>query len=237
MDKIKTNNMKTTLQFIFLALLFLPNSSCLNKDPLFDGNCTSDCLIFIGTVRGPKGETISGAEITIKHSEGGLFLPTRRLLGELETDVDGRFDFRFDGTDYKINDGFFTVNAYKAGYLGKKDEGGIPFFNIDSTNFDSPNFLNITLTPESKIDLTLNVSLPYNITDLSYSFRYSTNTYTGNIIHNDSLSVTQSYVHTVGGDQTVLLKYNYKRLDTPLEFEESIYIEGGERKKIELHIE
>jgi len=225
--------MKTIFQFLLLALLFLPNSSCLNKDPIFDGNCSSGCIVFLGTVTDPNGDPVP-SEILINKS--GSFFGFEQLLGELETDSDGRFDFRFDGSEYKTGGDIFTVSAHRGGYISDDHEGKVSFFNIDSTNFDLPTIANITLSPSATIKLGVTVDMPGIISQFRYSLSYL-NRANGYAISDDSLKVNQDFSHTVGGDQAVMLKYSYKRLDDPLNFEESIFIEGGEEKEVEIHVE
>ncbi len=226
--------MKTTLQFIFLAILFLPNSSCLNKDPLFDGDCTSDCIIFLGKVTDPNNEPVP-SEISIHHRGGGLFA-IERLLGELDTDENGDFSFSFDGTNYKTAEGHFTISAHKEGYISDVYEGKSFFYNIDSTGFDVPNIANISLNPQANLELDITVDSPPEISAFNYSISYL-NRNQGYYIADDSLLVSQSHNRIVGGDQSVALEYSYKKMGTTYSFEESIYIEAGETKKMGIVVE
>ncbi len=224
--------MKTTLQFLFLGLLFLSISSCYNKDQGFDENCISNCIIFSGSVTDPKGEPLS-AEIEISHTSGG-YIAVERLIGKTETDLNGNFDYRIDGTNYEVNYDDFTVRAFKEGYLTQDREGTLTLPNIDSSNFDIPNIANIVLSPKSTLEIEMNIDSPSNITSIIYSPKYL-NSGSSYGIFVDSLPKT--YSHTVGGDQLVFVEYSYRKSGTKLEFTESVYIEGGETKKVEINIE
>lgn len=231
---LKPNNMKTALQLLFLALLFLPNSSCLNKDPLFEGDCTSGCIVFLGSVTDPNGEAVE-SEIEINYRETGIF-SFERLIGETETDKDGNFAFSFDGTNYKIDEGTFKVSAHKGGYISDDREGLVSFSNIDSTRFDLPNIANVAISPISRIELDVKVDSPSEITSFIYRFSYLNRSIFVSV-PDGTLSNSQNYDQIVGGNQTVLFRYSYKKLGTLLEFEESFYMEGGQTKKVEIEID
>jgi hypothetical protein len=221
---------------IFGYLLLFYTFGCYSDTPLFDGkSCDSDCIIFQGQVFDPNNNVPVTAEVTIIHKTGNKFsIPN--TIGKINSDENGDFIFKFDGTNYREDVGYFIVKAEKEGFLSNNIDGRKVFYTIDESDFDQPINADISLIPEATLEVSVHVEKKSLDSRFEFSFRYANTTYLHPFSSNQ-LPLDTVWVFEVGGDQIVEINSIYRMNNMVEETDHSKFVKAGETEKLVVRIE
>lgn len=158
-----------------ITLVLLLNS-CRKTTPEFDGiNCTGNCYILTGrVVDTPSNEGLQVVELKFFYRPTGyaLLTNTTRYLGKTTTNQRGEYKFKFDGTAFKDDGGYYRIQAVKAGYFyGHLNQNDISF-NLDSTAFNVPFNQDFALYRAAKLTVRFVASTVINFDFLTFSYNY-----------------------------------------------------------------
>ena len=164
--------LKSIIPVIFIFLL----TACRKTIPEFDGiNCTGNCYILTGrVVDTPSTAGLQGVELKFFYRPPGYALLTNptRYLGKTTTNQKGEYNFKFDGTAFKDNGGYYRIQAEKAGYFyGHLKQNDISF-DLDSTDFNVPLKQDFALYRAANLTVRFFATTNTNFEFLTFSYNY-----------------------------------------------------------------
>lgn len=222
--------MKKLLLILMLYTALFTSCFNLPDKPAFSGNsCTENCIIFKGKVWDPNNERPVDALVTITHTSEGWF-NTKQTIGKFHPEDDGSFAFRFEGSDFKHDYGYFELRAAKEGYMTNQVDGRILLFDIDSTDFDFPTTTDILLLPKANLQVYFSTASANQISSFSYSYQYSHNRY--RVVVPWEGRQRDTVILNVAGDQEVDFAYEYTIDGKNKQEEKSIYIDAGTKETL-----
>ena len=227
--------MKNLLQTSLIAILIsFSITSCIKENIV---SCTgSDCFIFEGQVFDSiKNLAISNAriEVILVYDNGsfGSINYKKEIVGKSKSDQDGNYRVAFSGERLKDVDGYFEIEISKQGYFDKT----IMLEYVNNTSFDVPNIVDADIHRKAYLDV--NIKTGEYIDNVQFSLPTGgdgQSTWAG--LTNSSNRDT-TYNFQVAGDQFTKVQYNYKRLGLNYSKSDSIYINGGEKRQLNIKIE
>ena len=165
------------LKLLIPISFFLLLNSCRKTTPEFDGiNCTGNCYILTGRVIDtPSNAGLQGVELKFFYRPPGYALLTNptRYLGKTTTNQRGEYNFRFDGTGFKEDGGYYKIQAVKAGYFyGNLNQNDIREFDLDSADFNVPFNQDFALYRVAKLTVRFVASTVTSFDFLTFSYNY-----------------------------------------------------------------
>lgn len=159
------------------ALATLVTGCRKKNDPLFDGvNCSGNCYILTGTlIDSAAGSGISGATIQFYFHEfrGGTFGAKKIFLGKTTTTTAGRYDFRFDGSRFARQSGWYTAEAYKDDYFHDPvNKNTVSVFDLDSSYYNIPFTQQLPLFRPATLRIRVIASTVTNFQFLTVDYNY-----------------------------------------------------------------
>jgi hypothetical protein len=162
---------------ILMIFLFV---ACRKTKPEFDGiTCTGNCFILAGRVTDtPSNVGLQGVELRFFYRPPGyalLFNPTR-YLGKTTTNSNGEYTFRFNGTSFKAEGGYYRMQAFKSDYFyGQLNQNDISEFELDTTYFNMPFNQDFVLFRSAKLAVRFVAATVTNFDFLTFGYAYGAN--------------------------------------------------------------
>ena len=161
------------MRHLIIIILLLSVFACKKTDAEFDGiNCIGNCYFLTGKiVDTPANNQLKGVELNFYYKPASLMFDNTQYLGKTMTDEKGAYKFQFDGSNYKLNRGYFYIKGTKQDYFCNVHQNDIlGYFNLDSTQINDSTKQNFSMFKVSKLKVHYSIQNNTNFQFLTFSY-------------------------------------------------------------------
>ena len=232
--------MKTILIITTLLLSMLFVNSCRkNNDGIFDGvSCSGSCYTLTGKLIDSAAKAgINGGEIKFYFKDlTGTFSSKTIFLGRAISDLNGNYNFRFDGSRFNNVKGYYFADAFSGGLFGIDllYPNRVATFNLDTSFYNIPYIQHLPMFRPATIKIRVVASAVTNFQFLTVDYNYGK---TGQgIVFNGGRAIDTTITWKTAGDLRTFIQAVAVGNGVDIQKRDTLIIPTNNTKQIEIRL-